>query len=73
MDSGKSAAGKQSKPSHFDAAARGATAKANGVSIIATRDGRDPLLVAGFPDHANLSVSAVVTDFLMIATEAGKI
>jgi hypothetical protein len=27
MDSGKSAAGKQSKPSHFDAAARGATAK----------------------------------------------
>jgi hypothetical protein len=26
MDSGKSAAGKQSKPSHFDAAARGATA-----------------------------------------------
>jgi len=31
------------------------------------------LLVAGFPDHANLSVSAVVTDFLMIATEAGKI
>ena len=27
MDLGKSAAGKQSKPSHFDAAARGATAK----------------------------------------------
>jgi hypothetical protein len=27
MDSGKSVAGKQSKPSHFDAAARGATAK----------------------------------------------
>ena len=27
MDSGKSAAGKQSKPSHFDAAARGTTAK----------------------------------------------
>jgi len=27
MDSGKSAAGKQLKPSHFDAAARGATAK----------------------------------------------
>ena len=27
MDSGKSAAGKQSKPNYFDAAARGATAK----------------------------------------------
>jgi hypothetical protein len=27
MDSGKSLAGKQSKPSHFDAAPRGATAK----------------------------------------------
>ena len=31
------------------------------------------LLVAGFSNRANLSVSAVVTDFLMIATEAGKI
>jgi hypothetical protein len=33
----------------------------------------DLLLVAGFSNRANLSVSAVVTDFLMIATEAGKI